>query len=529
MLRRPGLYLLAVAGAGLETAHAATPLWWDLAYASRFNVAVSVGGNVPDRGYVGYTARVTSLDTQSLIAAGELQSDCSDLRITYYDGITWQDLPRHLLGCNSTSTDIRFALRADIAAADVDDNYYLYYGNASAGTAPAMNETNVYLWLDDATTDRSASYIRGRTDNWHGSGWDNSLTWNPAGYYVYDNGDNFTSGYRRNIDERDVYVEAEFFHTGCYQFNITTGVLVRGNGIAGTGGGESTNTYYASNRGEYPGCSTNGYTHDGDIVVGNRQTTAVDGPNPPDITANAWRRQALAAWLTGPNNLAFWDVDDSTLWSATGFPAPANLRVSGSHTGGASGRGFAGIMTAQDRARVRNILMRRYISPEPQLALSAERQPPDIVLQKTVLTVFDPVNNTSNPKAIPGAWVDYTLSATNSGPGSVDADSLLIVEPIPANSALFVADLTANGPVEFIDGGGAASSGLTLQFGGLGDPGDDVEFSIDGADYSYVPVPDANGFDSTPRFVRIRPSGSFSGSAGGTPARFDLRVRVRLQ
>lgn len=521
--------LAVMASAG--TVQAATPLWWDTDFARRFNVAVTTGPSAPDRGYAGYTVRIAPLDTQSLIAAGELQSNCADLRMTYYDGIAWQDLPRHILGCNTADTDIRFALPADIASGATDDNYYLYYGNAAAGAAPAMSEDNVYLWFDDASTDRSAAYTRGRIDSWHGTGWDNSLSWNAGGYYVYDNGDNFTSGYRRNIDERDVYVEAEFFHTGCYQFNITSGVLLRGANVTGSAGSESTNTYYASNRGEYPGCSTAGYTHDGDILSGNRQTTAIDGPNPPDLIANVWRRQALAAWLTAPNNLAFWDEDTSSAFAAPGFPAASNLQASGTDAAGASGRGFAGIMTAQDRARVRNILMRRYVNPEPSLALVPESQPANLVLQKSVLTVYDPVNNTSNPKAIPGSWVDYTLSATNSGSGSADVDSLLIVEPVPANAALFVADLAGagSGPVEFIDGSGAASSGLSLQYGGPGDAGDDIEFSTDGVDYSYTPVPDVDGFDALPRFLRIRPSGAFAGAAGGTPTQFSVRVRVRIQ
>ncbi len=528
MTRRLSLPILALTGyVGL--AEAATSLWWDTGYSDRFNIAVATGAASPDRGYAGYTARIASLDTQTLVAAGEMRADCADLRITYYDGIGWQDLPRHVLACNSAATDVRFALSADIAASGGDDNYYLYHGNPAAGAPPAMDETNVYLWFDDAAIDRSASYQRGRLDNWHGNGWDNSLTWNAAGYYVYDNGDNFTSGYRRNVDERDVYIEAEFFHTGCYPFNVTSGVLVRGGGVGGTPANESTDSYYASNRGEYPGCSADGYSHDGDIVVGNRTTTAIDGPNPPDIVANSWRRQGLAAWLTNPNNLAFWNEDSSALWAAPGFPSAANLHVSGSHAGGVGGRGFAAVMTAQDRARVRNVLIRRYVNPEPQLTLTAENQPPNLVLQKTVLTVFDPVNNALNPKAIPGSWVDYTISASNSGAGAVDAETLLITDPLPANVQLFVGDLSGagSGPVEFIDG--ANASGLGLNYGGLADQTDDVEFSVNGVDYSYVPTADANGFDGAVRFVRIRPSGTFAGTPGPAPTSFELRFRVRLR
>jgi hypothetical protein len=282
----------------VNPASAATTLWWDTDYADRFEVDVTTGANVPDKGYVGYTARVATLDTQALIAAGDMQTDCSDLRMTYYNGIGWQELPRHVLNCNSANTDIRFALVADIAASSSDDNYYLYYNFSSPAALPGMTNLNVYLWFDDASIDRSGSYIRGRIDNWHGSGWDNSLAWNPAGYYTYDNGNNFSSGYRRDIDERDVYVEAEFFHTGCYDQNLTSGVLSRGIIQSGTLGSEQSNHYYASNRGHYPGCVASGYGHDGDIVSGNRQSTAIDGADPPAIApangdVRAWRSGSL--------------------------------------------------------------------------------------------------------------------------------------------------------------------------------------------------------------------------------------------
>ena len=181
---------------------------------------------------------------------------------------------------------------------------------------------------------------------------------------------NFTSGYRRAIAERDVYAEAEFFHTGCYQLNVTTGMLVRGIVQSGSLGTENSDHYYASNRGEYPGCVAAGYTHDGDIMKTNRGVIAVDGVNPPDLTANVWRRQGLAAWRVNPTNLAFWDEDLSSSWTALGFPNASNLQIAGTDTTDYEGRGFAGFMTAQDVARVRNILMRRYVDPEPVLTLT---------------------------------------------------------------------------------------------------------------------------------------------------------------
>jgi uncharacterized repeat protein (TIGR01451 family) len=525
--------ILLTAGLSVSSqSFGATSLWWDSNYLRRYNIDVGTGSNTPDKGYVGYTTRISFIDTQALIAAGQMQADCSDLRVTYYNGLGWQELPRHVIGCNTASTDIRFALVTDIAASGNDDNYYLYHDNSSPSAVPAMTATNVYLWYDDASIDRSASYIRGRIDNWHGNGWDNSLAWNTGGYYTYDNGNDSTSGYRRDIDERDVFAEAEFYHTACYQNNMTTGMLLRGIIQNGSLGSEGSNHYYASNRAESPaGCDANGYSHDGDVVTGNRPTTAINGANPPDIAVNIWRRQALATWRTNPTNASFWDEDNSANWAALGFPGGANLHVNGTDANDDEGRGFAAVMTAQDQGRIRNILFRRYTAPEPVTVLTAESQPPAILLQKNVLTVFDPINNTTNPKAIPGSWVDFTITASNTGAGNADDGTVTITDPLPANVALFVGNLNGagSGPVEFVDGPGAESSGLSLTFGGLADPGDDLEFSTDGINYNYQPIPDVDGFDSAVRYIRINPAGTFLGTSTATPTTFDLRIRVRVQ
>ena len=96
---------------------------------------------------------------------------------------------------------------------------------------------------------------------------------------------------------------------------------------------------------------------------------------------------------------------------------------------------------------------------------------------------------------------------------------------------LFVGDLggAGSGPVEFTDGAGSASSGLSYVFGGLADLTDDVEFSTDGVDYTFVPTADVDGFDSAVRYIRVNPSGTFLGKSTATPTTFDLRIRVRVQ
>jgi uncharacterized repeat protein (TIGR01451 family) len=156
---------------------------------------------------------------------------------------------------------------------------------------------------------------------------------------------------------------------------------------------------------------------------------------------------------------------------------------------------------------------------------------PNIITVKSVTTLDDPVNGTVNPKAIPGASMLYTIVATNQGTGVVDADTVVITDQIPANTALFVGDLDGNGsPVSFIDG--ATSSGLSYSFTSLASTTDDMEFSNnDGASYTYDPGPDADadGFNSSVTHLRVRPKGVFYGASGGNNPSFELKFKVRME
>ena len=81
-----------------------------------------------------------------------------------------------------------------------------------------------------------------------------------------------------------------------------------------------------------------------------------------------------------------------------------------------------------------------------------------------------------------------------------------------------------SGPVQFVDG--SPSSGLTYTFTSLGSVSDDVDFSNDdGATWTYQPVPDADGVDSSVTDIRINPKGAFAGDN----AQFTLKFRVRVK
>jgi uncharacterized repeat protein (TIGR01451 family) len=155
---------------------------------------------------------------------------------------------------------------------------------------------------------------------------------------------------------------------------------------------------------------------------------------------------------------------------------------------------------------------------------------PDILTLKSVQTLSDPANDTSNPKAIPGAVVQYTITSTNSGFGAADTDSVTVTDSIPANTEMFVGDISGagSGPLAFSDG--STPSALAYSFVALGNTADDIEFSNDGGGtYNYTPVPGADGYDSNVTHFRGLTSGAFAASDGINNPGFSFQFRVRVQ
>ncbi len=153
---------------------------------------------------------------------------------------------------------------------------------------------------------------------------------------------------------------------------------------------------------------------------------------------------------------------------------------------------------------------------------------PGLIVAKSVQPVSDPVNSAINPKSIPGSVQLYTVRVTNQGSGPVDNNGVAIVDNLPANTRLFVGDIGApgSGPVQFVNG--TPGSGLTWTFTALNSAADNLDFSNDGGvTWTYVPVPDVNGYDSAVTHVRFRPQGTMPGNGGGDPY-FELRFRVTV-
>ncbi|GAA4036990.1 DUF11 domain-containing protein [Parerythrobacter jejuensis] len=142
-----------------------------------------------------------------------------------------------------------------------------------------------------------------------------------------------------------------------------------------------------------------------------------------------------------------------------------------------------------------------------------------------VSAVFsDPVNGSSDPKAIPGAMIDYVIGVANTGIVEADDGSVSIVDTVPADTKMCLADISpGSGPVLFVDG--SPVSGLSYSYTALGSGTDDLEFSNNGGtSYGYTPVADADGCDTNITNFRVSPSGELE---EGTS--FSLRARFMIE
>ncbi|MFL6858879.1 MAG: DNRLRE domain-containing protein [Allosphingosinicella sp.] len=161
----------------------------------------------------------------------------------------------------------------------------------------------------------------------------------------------------------------------------------------------------------------------------------------------------------------------------------------------------------------------------PQLVITTATIAPSLTIAKAGIQLSDPVNGTTNPKAIPGAKIRYTITASNSSAGIVDTNTTQFTESVPSTMKLFVGDAGAvgSGPVVFTNG--ATSSGLSYTFTSLASTTDSIAFSNNnGSTYAYTPVADASGYDATVTNVRITLSGPFAGKTGATGPSFTLQL-----
>lgn len=135
-------------------------------------------------------------------------------------------------------------------------------------------------------------------------------------------------------------------------------------------------------------------------------------------------------------------------------------------------------------------------------------------VSKVSSIISDPVNGTTNPKAIPGAMIEYLITVANGGPSATDSGTVIVRDDGPADAKMCLIGRTG-GPVIFAEPSGA--SGLTYTFTSLSAAADSLEFSNDaGATYTYTPVADGEGCDTAITNFRVRPGGALSAARNFT-------------
>jgi len=148
---------------------------------------------------------------------------------------------------------------------------------------------------------------------------------------------------------------------------------------------------------------------------------------------------------------------------------------------------------------------------------------PSLTVTKTSAPYSDPLNNTTNPKTIPGGVTQYTITATSPSAYTVTSNSVVLTDSTPANMELVVANIggTGSGPVAFT----AGSTGLVYTFTSLASTTDNIDFSNNnGTSWTYTPVANANGTDPNVTTIRLRPQGAMAASST-----FSFRVRYRIE
>ena len=99
----------------------------------------------------------------------------------------------------------------------------------------------------------------------------------------------------------------------------------------------------------------------------------------------------------------------------------------------------------------------------------------NVTVTKSSAVAEDPFNGATNPKAIPGARVTYTLDLANTGTGA--ADNVSVVDAVPAFTVFRVGSVVTNGTVLYSNDGGAP--------------------------WAYPPTADANGNDAAVTSIQV--------------------------
>lgn len=139
---------------------------------------------------------------------------------------------------------------------------------------------------------------------------------------------------------------------------------------------------------------------------------------------------------------------------------------------------------------------------------------------KTSIVVSDPINSTTNPKRIPGATVDYTITITNNSGSAVDNNTMILSDALPfASVKLFVGNVSGGQPFEFTANASNLTCASCISYSNLASPNVATD-----ADWTYTPVADGDGADANIRHIRFKTLGAM---ANGSSVAIRYRTIVK--
>ncbi len=130
--------------------------------------------------------------------------------------------------------------------------------------------------------------------------------------------------------------------------------------------------------------------------------------------------------------------------------------------------------------------------------------------------------------ALPGADVIYMITVDNTGTGSTDTDSVVLIDQMPAQVEFFNGDIDTGGadtypgsdPVGFVNNGSGLSFDYATDAGFSNAPGPPADFAA----CNYTPLP---GYDPNVTYICFNPKGQMQ--AGDPDPQFSLAFRARIR
>lgn len=146
-----------------------------------------------------------------------------------------------------------------------------------------------------------------------------------------------------------------------------------------------------------------------------------------------------------------------------------------------------------------------------------------VTMTKTASTKSDPLNNGLQPRAIPGAIVEYRIAINGA---TTAATGIEFTDVIPITTSFCLSGFDLSGaPMVFTDTSFLFSSGLSFPYTSVTNAADNLDFSKDfGATWTYQPTADADGCDNLITNVRVRLNGTFGANK---TVQLQFRVKVR--